>query len=146
MGMSYEPTDTELKQLIDNYLAQWNEPDAAKRRALIEEVWAVDGVQVLVNPPQEIREAAAHYGIAHPPLVVTGHDAFEARVGRAYEMFVEPGYVFERDSEPVRQRGAAVTFSWVMRNRADGEVAGGGFEVLTFADDGRIRTDHQYVG
>jgi hypothetical protein len=144
--MSYEPTDTELKQLIDNYIALWNEPDADQRHALIREVWAVDGVQVLVNPPQEIRDGAAMYGIAHPPLEVRGHDAFDARVDRAYEMFVAPGYAFERAGEPVRQLGAAVTFSWVMRHRADGSVAGGGLEVLTFADDGRIRTDHQYVG
>ncbi|NUP46768.1 MAG: hypothetical protein HOW97_05560 [Catenulispora sp.] len=144
--MSYEPTDTELKQLIDDYIAQWNEPDAGRRRALIRAVWAADGTQVLVNPPQEVREGVAHYGIAFPPLVVTGHDAFDARVGRAYEMFVEPGHVFERASEPVRQPGAAVTFSWVMRDRAAGNVVGAGFEVLTFADDGRIRTDHQYVG
>ncbi|WP_344662572.1 hypothetical protein [Catenulispora subtropica] len=144
--MSYEPTATELKQLIDDYIDQWNEPDTARRHALIRRVWAVDGVQVLVNPPREIRDGAAMYGIAHPPLVVQGHDAFDARVDRAYEMFVEPGYVFERSSEPVRQPGAAVTFSWVMRNRADGTVAGAGLEVLTFAEDGRIRTDHQYVG
>jgi hypothetical protein len=144
--MSYEPTDRELKQLLDRYIAQWNEEDAERRADLIRQVWAVDGVQVLVNPPQEIREVAAHYGIAHPPLEVRGHDAFDARVRRAYELFVAPGrYTFELGAEPVRQAGAAVTFSWVMRDRADGSVAGAGFEVLTFDADARIRTDHQFV-
>lgn len=140
------PTDGELKQQIENYLAQWNEPDPRQRRRLIEQTWAADGVQTLVNPPDVIREGAAHYGIAHPPLLVTGHDAFEQRVGRAYAMFIAPGqYVFELEGEPVRQAGAAVSFTWVMRERATGDVAGTGFDVVTFAADARIRTDHQFV-
>jgi hypothetical protein len=144
--MSYEPTDIELKQLLDRYLAQWNEPDPDRRAGLIRQVWAADAVQVLVNPPEAIREGAAHYGIAAPPLVVRGHDAFDARVGRAYEMFIAPGqYVFELLGEPVRQAGAAVSFTWVMRDRADGSTAGSGFDVLTFDADARIRTDHQFV-
>jgi len=144
--MSYEPTDNDLTQLIDRYVAQWNEPDPEQRRRLIRQIWAVDGVQVLVNPPQEIRDTAAHHGIAAPALEVRGHDAFDDRVGRAYELFVAPGeYVFEREGAPTRQAGAAVTFTWVMRNRADGSVAGSGFDVLTFNTDAQIRTDHQFV-
>jgi hypothetical protein len=144
--MSYEPTDIELKQLITQYLAQWNEPDPGLRQRLIRQIWAVDGVQVLVNPPRELREGAAHYGIAFPPLEVRGHDAFDARVGRAYELFVAPGqYVFDVDGEPVRQAGAAVSLTWVMRDRSDGSVAASGFDVLTFDADARIRTDHQFV-
>lgn len=144
--MSYLPTDSELKQQIGNYLAQWNEPDPRERRRLIERTWAADGVQTMVNPPEAIRRGAAHYGVAHRPLLVTGHDAFEQRVGRAYEMFIAPGqYVFELEGEPVRHAGAAVSFTWVMRDRATGDVAGSGFDVVTFAADARIRTDHQFV-
>ncbi len=144
--MSYEPTDVELRQLLDRYVAQWNEQDPELRAELIRQVWAVDGVQVLVNPPEEIRQTAAHHGIAHPPLEVHGHDAFDARVRRAYELFVAPGrYVFELGDTPVRQAGSAVTFTWVMRDRTDGSVAGSGFDVLTFDEDARIRTDHQFV-
>lgn len=144
--MSYELPDDGLTELIDRYIAQWNEPDPEQRRRLIRQIWAVDAVQVLINPPQGIRDAAAHLGIAAPALQVCGHDAFDARVGRAYELFVAPGeYVFERAGEPTRQAGAAVTFTWVMRNRADGSVAGSGFDVLTFNSDAQIRTDHQFV-
>jgi hypothetical protein len=32
VGMSYQLTDIELKQLIDRYVAQWNEPDPDRRR------------------------------------------------------------------------------------------------------------------
>jgi hypothetical protein len=144
--MSYQPTDIELKLLAERYIAQWNEADPERRRRLIRQVWAADGVQVLVNPPRQIRQSAAHYGIAFPSLEVRGHDALDTRVGRAYEMFIAPGqYLFERAGEPVRQAGAAVGLTWVMRAIADGGVAGSGFDVLTFDDDARVRTDHQFV-
>jgi hypothetical protein len=35
---------------------------------------------------------------------------------------------------------------WSMRSTVDGTVDGGGADVLTVDDAGRIRTDHQYVG
>ncbi|WP_067900543.1 hypothetical protein [Nocardia vaccinii] len=145
--MSSKLTDIELKQLADRYLAQWNEPDPRTRRQLIRELWAADGVQVLVNPPEQIRDSAANLAIAAPPLEVRGYDAMDQRVSRAYEMFVEPGQcVFELAGEAAMQAGAAVTLTWVWRSRTDGSVAGSGFDVLTVDEAGRIRTDHQFVG
>jgi hypothetical protein len=97
--MSFEPTDTVLKQLLDSYVAQSNE-----------------------GGPQQITETAAHYGIAHQPLEVRGHDAFDARVRRSYELYAAPGqYTFEVGEEPVRQAGGAVSFTWVMRDCADAD-------------------------
>ena len=145
--MSYEPNDTELKQLVESWVAQWNEPDPERRRRLVREVWSADALHVLVNPPEAVRDGATRLGIVPPSLEVRGYDAFDARVGRAYEMFVAPGqYVFELAGEPVRQSGAAVSVNWVMRDLADGSVAGSGFDVFTFDDDARVRTDHQFVG
>jgi hypothetical protein len=144
--MSYEPADTELKQLIDRWIAQWNEPSPDERRRQIRDVWAEDGYQIMVNPPHGIRETADRYGVPVPPVEVCGHDAMYARVTRAYEMFIAGGeYVFERQGEVIRQAGAAVALTWVMRSRADGSIAGSGLEVLTFGRDGRVRTDHQFV-
>ncbi|MGC0312337.1 hypothetical protein [Kitasatospora acidiphila] len=144
--MSHELHDTELKQLIDRWIAQWNEPDADQRRCLIREVWAEDGHQVLVNPPEDIRDTAAAYGLPFPAVEVRGYDAMYQRVTRAYEMFIAPGeYVFEQAGEVVRHAGAAVALTWVMRSRRDGSAAGSGLEVLTFAADGRVRSDHEYV-
>jgi hypothetical protein len=144
--MSHEVADIELKQLIDRWIAQWNEPSADERRRLIREIWAEDGYQIMVNPPQGIRETAAHYGVPVPSVEIRGHDAIFARVTRAYEMFIAEGeYLFEQQGELVRHAGAAVAVNWVMRSQADGSVAGSGLEVLTFGPDGRVRTDHQFV-
>lgn len=144
--MSYEPTDTELKQLIDRWMAQWTEPEPDERRRLIREVWAEDGYQVMVNPPEGIRDIAAQLGVPFPAIEIRGHDAMYARVTRAYDMYVGSGeHAFEQDGAVVRHAGGAVALTWVMRSRADGSVAGSGLEVLTFDADGRVRSDHEFV-
>jgi hypothetical protein len=144
--MSYEPTDTELKLLIDRWIAQWNEPEPDERRRLIREVWAADGYQVMVNPPQGMRDTAARFAVPFPAVEIRGYDAMYARVTRAYEMFISPGeYVFGQEGTVVRHAGAAAALTWVMRSRADGSAAGSGLEVLTFDVDGRVRSDHQFV-
>jgi hypothetical protein len=144
--MSYEPAAMELKQIVDRWIAQWNEPDPEERRRLIREAWTEDGYQIMVNPPEGIRETASHYGVAAPWVEIRGYDALYSRVTRAYEMFIAGGeYLFEQQGEPVRHAGAAVAMNWVMRVRDSRSVAGSGLEILTFAPGGRVRTDHQFV-
>src|SRR5262245_27032005 len=63
--------------------------------------------QIMVNPPQGIRETAARYAVPSPSVEIRGHDAIYARVTRAYEMFIADGeYLFEQDGEVVRHAGA----------------------------------------
>lgn len=144
--MSNEITDTTVKELADRYVAMWNEPDPRRRGELIRQVWSVDGLQVVVNPPEGIRDIAREHGIVPPALEIRGYDAMDRRVTRAFELFVEPGeYVFELDGSAAVRAGGAVTLTWVMRARADGRVAGSGFDVFTLDADHRIRTDHQFV-
>ncbi|WP_216913668.1 hypothetical protein [Nocardia noduli] len=131
--------------LAQRYLAQWNEPDPRLRRALIRDLWAIDGAQVLVDPPQAMREAAAALAFPIPPLEVRGHDAVERRVTRAYEMFVEPGHRFAARGSVARLAANLVGFGWAMVD-ADGAVVGGGYDVIALDDEGRIRLDQQYIG
>lgn len=144
--MTHELTDAELKNLSERWVAQWNEPDPEARRRLIHEVWAEDGFQVMVNPPEGIRDTAAHYGVPFPSVEIRGHDALYARVTRAYELFIASGeYVFAQDGEVVRHAGAAIALTWAMRARTDGSPAGSGLEVLTLSADGRVRSAHEFV-
>jgi hypothetical protein len=53
------------QRLAERYIAQWNVPGAAERRAAIERLWAEDGTHIL-HPPAEIRERAAELGFAPP--------------------------------------------------------------------------------
>jgi len=138
--------DFDVNELIKRYIAQWNEPDAATRSKLIRDLWAHDGVQVLVDPPEEIREAAANLAFPVPPLEVRGHDAMEARVSRAYEMFIATGeHSFEAAGEVSALLANVFALRWSMVTPT-GEIVGTGLDVLALDDDGRIRTDHQFIG
>ena len=138
---------TDTKQLIDRYVAQWNEPDPAARSALIDELWAPGALHVLVDPPQEVRDAAAALAFPAPPLEVRGLAALNARVTRAYEMFVAPGeHVFEAAAEPAVLLPDVVAVRWSMVATGTREPVGGGLDVLALDADGRIRTDHQFIG
>ncbi len=137
----------EIKQWRDRYVAQWNEPDPVARAALIRELWAPDGVQVLVDPPREIREAAAGLAFPVPSLEVRGHVALNARVTRAYEMFVASGeHAFEAAEGASALLPSVLSIPWSMVSARTGQVVGGGLDILALDSDGRIRTDHQYIG
>lgn len=137
----------DVKRWADRYVAQWNEPDSAARSALIRELWAPDGIQVLVDAPEAIRDAAAALAFPAPPLEVRGYDALNARVGRAYEMFVAPGeHVFEAAEEVFPLLSNVLGIRWAMVSIRTGEVVGEGLDILALDSDDRIRTDHQFIG
>lgn len=139
--------ELEVKRLAARYVAQWNEPDPAARSTLIRELWATDGVQVLVDPPEEIRQSAVNLAFPVPPLAVRGHDGMDARVTRAYEMFVASGeHVFQADEEVSVLLPNVIGIRWSMVSSHSGEAVGGGLDILALDDDGKIRTDHQFIG
>jgi hypothetical protein len=137
----------DLQDFTDRYVALWNEPDPDVRRDLISQFWAADGAQVLVDPPQEIREAADRLQFPAPTLEVRGHHALEARVTRAYEMFIAPGeFVFEARGDAQHLLDNVVAFKWRMVPRGGGDLAAGGLEVMALDDDGRIRVGYLFIG
>jgi hypothetical protein len=139
----------DLHAFADRYLALWNEPDPAQRRARIAELFAPGGGQVLADPPQEVRAVADHHQFPAPTLAVHGHGALDARVTRAYELFVAPGeYRFAAAAEPTRLLDHVVALPWTMVSTADGSPAVGvnGVNLLHLDEDGRIATDYLFVG
>jgi hypothetical protein len=126
----------------------WTEADPHARSRHVAELWAPAGAQVLVDPPQAMRDAAAELAFPVPRLEVRGHDEIDRRVTRAYELFIEPGeYIFKAtgDGDAVLLAPALVGLAWEMVTVADGTVAGSGFDVLVLDDDGRILLDHQHI-
>ncbi|MEV0824701.1 hypothetical protein [Nonomuraea rubra] len=137
----------DVEPWADQYIAQWNESDPDRRAALIRDLWAADGSQVLVDPPQEIRDAATALAFPVPPLEVRGHEALNARVSRAYEMFVASGeHVFEAAEEAVLLSPNVLGIRWSMVSTSTGEAVGGGLDILALDGDGRVRADHQFIG
>jgi hypothetical protein len=134
---------TNLNELVDRYVAVWNEPDADTRRTSIASLWTEDAVH-LVQPTEEMVAAADGLRmVAH--LQVTGHDALEERVTHGYEDFVGSGKFSFRRRGNIGRVGDAVKFSWEMVATGSGEVAGWGTDVVILAPDGRIRTDYQFI-
>lgn len=117
---------TNTAELIDRYVALWNEADPGRRRARIAELWTRDGVHFTKS------------------LEARGYDAIEARVSGAYEKFVAAeGFVFKPHGSPDEHHDA-VRFSWQMVPQRGGEIAAVGTVFIVTGDDGRIRSDYQF--
>ena len=106
-------TPLDVKDLTGRYVAAWNEPDPARRRQAIRELWAEDGIHVL-QPPAEFRQAAAGLGFTSAALEARGHDELEVRVTRSYQDFVAPGQFTFRPRDNADALRNVVKFSWEM--------------------------------
>lgn len=136
-----------LADFTTRWFALWTEADRKARSRQVGDLWAADGAQVLVDPPQAVREAASGLAFPVPRLEVRGHDEIDRRVAQAYAMFIEPGeFTFQAtDGDAVLLAPALVGLAWEMVTVADGTVAGRGYDVLVLDDDGRILLDHQHI-
>jgi hypothetical protein len=108
---------TEVEQVIDQYIAAWNETDPATRRALIARTWTEDGCYL------------------DPLMSGEGHDGIDAMVGAVQTQF--PGHRFRRTGE-LDTHHDRVRFSWELGPEAGPPLAGGvDFGVVS---DGRLHT------
>jgi hypothetical protein len=145
--MTVQLDDQALVDFTKRWFALWTEADPQARSSQVADLWAPAGAQVLVDPPQAMREAATELAFPVPRLEVRGHDEIERRVTQAYALFVEPGeYTFQAaGNDAVLLAPALVGLAWEMVAVADGTVAGSGYDVLVLDDDGRILLDHQHI-
>jgi hypothetical protein len=130
--------------LVRRYVAVWHEPDAELRRKAVRDLWAEDGAQVL-QPPEEMRQAAAGLGFPSLVLRARGHEELEARVTRTYHEFIASGEYTFRSRDNADRLGDVVKFNWEMIPADGGEAAGAGLEILVLGTDGRITTDYQFI-
>jgi hypothetical protein len=144
-----QPDQQALAEFTRRWFALWTEADPHARSRQVVGLWATDGAQVLVDPPQEVRDAATALAFPVPRLEVRGHDEIDRRVTQAYAMFIEPGeYTFQAtgDADAVLLMAPGlIGLAWEMVSVADGTVAGSGYDVLVLDDDGRILLDHQHI-
>lgn len=110
-------TITDVAQLVDNYIAIWNETDAAARQALIARTWTEDGIYV------------------DPILQSEGHAGIDAMTAGAQAQY--PGLKFLRTGE-VDAHHDVLRFSWVVGPAGEPPI-GGGIDVASVVD-GRLRS------
>ena len=142
-----ELDDQALADFTSRWFALWIEADPHVRSRQVADLWAANAAQVLVDPPQAMREAVAELAFPVPRLEVRGHDEIDRRVTRAYEMFIEPGeYTFKATGgDAVLLAPALVGLAWDMATVADGTVVGSGYDVFVLDEDRRILLDHQHI-
>ncbi|TDP88972.1 hypothetical protein [Labedaea rhizosphaerae] len=132
----------EQNELADRYLAVWNEPDATKRRASVEELWTADGLHI-VQPTEDVLKEASGLGFT-VTFEAQGHEELATRIRLAYEEFVAGGgCTFKRVGTAMRLRDM-VKIDWALVD-ADGTASAAGTGVLLLDDTGRIRRDYQFI-
>jgi hypothetical protein len=102
--------------VLDAWLSAYAEPDADRRRALIEQIWAPAGT------------------LADPPFDATGHDAIAALADVVLTHYA--GHTFRRTTK-IDAHHAFARYGWELV-APDGTVAVAGTDVVTFAADGRL--------
>lgn len=116
-------TTTDYATAVERYLAVWNEPDPARRRALAEAAFTADAAYT------------------DPLAAVTGRDAVDMVVGAVRNEF--PGLRFTL-AGAVDGHHDLVRFTWHL-GPEDGEALVIGFDVAVLAEDGRIRAVHGFL-
>jgi uncharacterized protein (TIGR02246 family) len=115
---------SDVTDLLDRYVAAWNEADPERRRAAVSGLYSERAV--LVTPSQ----------------VVNGGDAILERMCEVFAEYVAPGdHRFRRTASTGHHR--SVVLHWELAG--DGQVvAGSGLNVLLIGPEGRIEADHQF--
>jgi hypothetical protein len=107
---------TDINDIVDNYIASWNESDPERRRALVERTWAEDGTYL------------------DPLMAGAGAEEIAAMIGAAQAQF--PGHRFELAFGPDAHNDR-VRFAW--RLVGSGGPVAAGVDFATVAEDGRLR-------
>jgi hypothetical protein len=101
-----------ITDVVETYIASWNEGDEARRRELVARTWTADGTYV------------------DPLMTGAGTDGLTAMIGAAQEQF--PGHHFELAFGPDTHNDV-VRFAW--------RLVGSGGAVATGMDFGRVAAD-----
>ncbi len=117
---------------IAQYIAMWHEPDAARRRAIVEQLWAPDAENITRT------------------FTVHGLEQIVPRVDRAHtEWVAKRDFIFR----PQTGAGAGNTdghnhlikFHWEMLPRTGGALEARGLDILVLDETGKIRSLYQFA-
>ena len=112
-----------MQEIIDRYLAAWNETDPEARRALVGSLWAADG------------------SYTDPLADVRGREAIDAVIAAAQQQF--PGLVFSLGG-PVDANHNQARFTWHL-GPDGGEPLVIGFDVAVLDAAGQISAVHGFL-
>jgi hypothetical protein len=109
----------DVNEVVDAYIAMWNERDARARRAIVAQAWSDD----------------AEY--LDPIMSGDGRDGIDAMVAGAQTQFPEGRFELVAGPDHHHDR---VRFAWRMVGEDGGSEVARGVDFATIADDGRLRS------
>ena len=113
-----------MQEIVEKYLAAWNETDPAKRRALVDEVWAPDG------------------SYTDPLADVRGREAIDGLIGAVQAQF--PGFVFTLGGTVDAHHDQA-RFTWHLGPAGAAEPPVGGFDGAVLDGAGQIGSVYGFL-
>lgn len=105
-------------EVVDRYIAMWNEVDAGRRHGLIARTWADDASYL------------------DPLLSGEGHDGIDAMVKAVHEQY--PGHRFKRTSD-VNLHHDRAQFTWELGPEG-GPALVKGLDFVTLSSEGYLRS------
>ncbi|WP_266157679.1 nuclear transport factor 2 family protein [Dyella silvatica] len=109
--------------LVERYIQSWNETDALRRRALIEDIYT------------------EHAGYTDPMISAKGWEAINATIGAVQNMF--PGHIFSLAGE-VDAHHDMLRFQWHLATPGADEPLVIGFDVAAL-NEGRIQQIYGFL-
>ena len=108
----------EITEVIDTYIAAWNETDETRRLELVTRAWAPDASYV------------------DPLMSSEGHKGIASMIAAAQQQF--PQHRFELSFGPDAHNGN-VRFAWQLYGPDGGEPVAAGADFASVAADGRLQ-------
>ena len=112
-----------MQEIIERYIAAWNEADPERRRELIDSLWTPDG------------------SYTDPLADVRGRDGIDAVIAAVQQQF--PGLAFSLGG-PVDGHHGQARFSWHLGRDGDDPLVIG-FDVAVLDADGRITAVYGFL-
>ena len=113
-----------MQEMVERYLAAWNETDARRRRELVDSVWAPDG------------------SYTDPLADARGRAEIDGLIGAVQQQF--PGFVFTLGG-PVDAHHNQARFTWHLAPAGAAEPVVIGFDVAVLDGDGQLRSVHGFL-
>jgi len=113
-----------MDEIIERYIAAWNETDPARRRALVDALWAPDG------------------SYTDPLADARGREEIDGLIGAVQQQF--PGFVFTLGG-PVDAHHQQARFTWQLAPAGDPEPVVIGFDVAVLDGDGQLSSVHGFL-